>query len=73
MAMVKFYRAFILKNLKRQVGRTRMADTKGLKIRNRRKLCELKSMYHIEDNGIIIFRYIHYSASILENEIASAN
>lgn len=30
-------------------------DTKGLEIGNRKKLCELKSIYIIDDNGKIIF------------------
>lgn len=45
----------------RSVGRE-TTDSERLQIRNRRKLCESRSMYHIDDNGQIDFRYIHDSA-----------
>lgn len=37
-------------------------DTKRLKMRNGRKLCEFLNMYHIDDNGRITFGYTHHSA-----------
>lgn len=49
----------------RSEGR-KTTDTKRLKIRNWMKLCELKSLYHIDGGGKVIFGYIQYSAFILE-------
>lgn len=43
------------------------SDTKILNICNRWKLCRLKNRYRIDDNGKIIFSYIHDLAIILGN------